>query len=336
MVRMGADKFRFRCAALIGAFAVAWMVGCAAPVEQIHFASERARPTALEIDRDPWRLLPQGAVSFFRTDQSIWEADFGDDLAQALTERLPLPSGVKLTPQSDIQLIVGAAYATVNNDVAFVCQGRFDRAALNQALAAPATTALGEPIVSIVFAGENMHVAGAFAMAVLSSKTMVFGTQLGVRRVLEVVEEGRLGRHLPAWFETLLATPSATLQLGIDLDAQPVPTVFRTRLEFLNHLRAARLLGNYKGGGINLAGSLTFDTPQSAEIAVTEVNSAEEQMDRYRFLVQSLGMPRLFRRIKAQATGKDVQFAVEVEAEAVSYVIDKGSEVSALIMEQEQ
>jgi hypothetical protein len=289
-----------------------------------------------DIDHDPWRLLPRGAVAFLRTDQSIWTADFGDDLAQSLLTHLPLPEGAALSPQSDIELIVGAAYATVNNDVALVCQGRFDRDALNRAFASSSKTALGEEIVSIVFAGEKMHVAGALAMAVLSSKTMVVGTQLGVRRVLEVVEEGRLARELPPWFETLLQNQDATLQVGIDLDAQPVPAVFRTRLEFLNHLRAARLLGNYKGGGINWAGSLTFDTPQSAQTAVTEINSADEQMDRYRFLVQSLGVPRLFRRIAAQATGKDAQFAVEVEADAVSYLIDNGSEVSELVMAQEQ
>ena len=316
--------------------AVGCFIGCAAPTEQIRFASDGARPTETDIDQDPWRLLPRGAVAFFRTDSSIWEADFGDDLAKALIEHLPLPSAVAVSPQSDIQLVVGAAYATVNNDVAFVCQGRFDREALNGALTSSSKNALGEEIVSIVFAGETMHVAGAFAMAVLSSKTMVFGTQLGVRRVLEVVEEGRLARELPAWFETLLKTPDAAVQVGIDLDAQAVPTVFRTRLEFLNHLRAARLLGNYKGGGINLAGALTFDTPQAAETAATEVNSAEEQLDRYRFLVQSLGLPQLFRRVAAQATGKDVQFAVEVESDAVSYLIEKGSEVSALFMEQEQ
>ncbi len=337
MVGFGARRFWSHCIryAWVGVALGCW-TGCAGPAEQIRFASDAARPLSADIDHDPWRLLPRGAVAFFRTDHSIWEADFGDDLAKALLAHLPLPPDVPVSPQSDIKLIVGAAYATVNNDVAFVCQGRFDRDALNQAFNSASRTALGDEIVSIVFAGEKMHVAGAFAMAVLSSKTMVFGTQLGVRRVLEVVEEGRLARELPPWFETLLQNPDATVQVGVDLDAQPVPTVFRTRLEFLNHLRAARLLGNYKGGGINLAGALTFDTPQSAETAVSEINSAEEQMDRYRFLVQSLGMPRLFRRIAAQATGKDVQFAVEVESDAVSYLIDKGSEVSELIMEQEQ
>lgn len=301
--------------------------GCTKRQEEIRVATALPSPTAAEIDQDPFRLLPPGAVAFLRFDEQVWAAEFGDDLARTMMQYLPFSQGAGLSPQTDIQLVVGAVYATVQNDVVFVGQGQFDRARVKAAVQAEPQTQLGRAIRAVEFAGQTMYVTDQAALAILTPKTAIFGTQLGVRRVLEVVEERRMKRQLPEWFEALLKQKGAQLQIGVDLDAEAVPAVLRTRLEFLNHLRAARLVGNYQGGGLNLAGSLTFDTPQAAKEAELQIDSAEDELDKYRMVMNALAMPSPFRQIEAQAVGKDAQFAVEVEGDAISFLLTKGSGV---------
>lgn len=332
MVRLSLSTSPVFCRVFLMCAAVNFF-GCTSVQEEIRVASDHPRPPPEAIDQDPWQLLPKGAVGLLRVDKEVWKADFGQDLAAAFVGHLPQPADVPFDPAMDVDLIVGAAYATVQNDVVFVCQGRFRPNDIAHAMSGSPKTRAGQAVTKITFAGETMYVSAPFAMVILTPKTMVLGTQLGVRRVLEVVEEGRMKRHLPAWYEALLARPGADLQLGVDLDADAVPAVLRTRLEFLNHLRAARLLGNYKGGGLNLAGSLTFDTPQAAAQAGQEISSADDQMEQFRLLLQTLGMPVLFKRIAAQATGKDAQFAVEVEGDAVSYFLKNLNQVSEQVFE---
>lgn len=316
-----------RRGALFLCFVALTSSACSKRQEEIRVASDLSGPTPEEIDKDPFRLLPPGAVALVRFDAHVWTSDFADELAQLMTHYLPVAEGSALAPERDIQVTVGAVYATVQNDVVFVGQGQFDQVKVASAVSASPQTQLGRPITTVEFAGQTMYVADQAALAILTTKTAVFGTQLGVRRVLEVVEERRMKRHLPPWFESLLEQKDAQLQIGVDLDAEAVPAVLRTRLEFLNHLRAARLVGNYEGGGLNLVGSLTFDTPQSAQVAEAQLNSAEDELDQYRMVMTALAIPSPFRRIEAQAVGKDAQFAVEIEGEAMSYLFTKGSNV---------
>ncbi len=324
---------RWKRAGVASLLMVLCVGGCAAVPEEIQSAADASRPSAEEIDEDPWRLLPPGAVAYARTDAAIWTSDFADDLAAKMVEYVPLARDAGLEPKRDIQLVIGGFYATVQNDVAFVAQGRFDRAAVERS--AKIRSSDGSSSVQVgTFASETIYVEHQAAMALLSNKTLVFGTQLGVRRVLEVVEERRMRRALPKWFEALLEQPGAHVQIGLDLDAQAVPAVLRTRLSFLNHLRAARLVGNYKGGGVNLAGALTFDTPGAAADAERRIEGAQEEIDRYRLLMRALKMPEPFRRIEGKATGKDAQFAIELEAEAVSFALSQGDALLSQVMEK--
>ncbi len=300
-------------------------VACSPAPERIVSAAELERPSDAEVDEDPWRVLPPGAVAWLRTDASIWKSDFGGDLAKALARRLPLIEAAGVVVERDVELIIGAFYASVQNDVALVAQGNFSPEAFERAAASMGAQGEGPKALSEVeFAGETMYVKEGAAVALLTKKTLVLGTQLGVRRVLELVEERRMGRSVPPWFQSLLAQPGAHLQLGVDLDAQPVPSVLRTRLPALNHLRAARLVGNYKGGGLNLAGSLTFDTPAAAQKAEAQIAQADEQLERYRVVMHALDMPEPFVEMKGKSTGKDTQFAVGLEAAFVSFLLTRG------------
>jgi hypothetical protein len=174
-----------------------------------------------------------------------------------------------------------------------------------------------------------MYVADQVAMSILTDETMVFGTQLGVRRVLERVEEGRLSRNLPLWYEALLEEGAAQFQLGIDLDSQPIPAAFGDKLAFLEGLRAARLLGNFKSPGVNVAGTLTYSEPKRAREAAEELASAREDLGKYALLFAALNIPQPIERLDARAADKETQIAVELEGEAVAKILDNMSQFAS-------
>lgn len=298
---------------------------CAPKKEVILVTAEGRRAAPAQFDEDAFVLLPPGAVMWWRVDaKAAWNSSFGDSLAQRLEAYLPFASGAGVDLRADMDLVVGALYATVGSDVVAISQGRFDAAKIEKAVASNPTSVGGQEIQTSVYAGATMYVAAQAAMAILSEKTLVFGTQLGVRRVLEQVEEGRLKRDLPPWYEALLTQGGADMQWGIDLDSQPVPAAFRTQLTFLNELRAARLLGNFRAPGFNLAGSLSYDRPQGASKAAAELMKIEESLERYEMVLTALRIPQPISSLQARAIDKEAQLAVEFEGGALQAILDAG------------
>lgn len=300
--------------------------GCASQKEIIHVTSEGRRAGESEIDRDAFRLLPPGAVVWVRADApALFGADFGEEVSRFLVEALPFAKGAGIEPERDIELVVGAMYATVGSDVVFVCKGQFDKAATSAKIAETPKSVKGKPIVSVEYSGSQMYVVEQVAMSVLTDQTMVFGTQLGVRRVLERVEEGRLKREVPPWYEALLSDSASQVQLGIDLDSQPIPATLGEKVAFMKGLRAARILGNFRAPGLNLAGTLTYQTPQTAAAAAEMLSGVKEHLEGYDLVLRTLGISQPVRKMKAQATGKDVQMVAAIEGDAVAKLLENGT-----------
>lgn len=308
---------------LLGSFACL-AAACRPPEERIEFATDRPRPTAEQIDEDPFRLLPPGAVAWWHSNAGLFASDFDDPVVEFFDTWMPFVRGGGIDLRKDVESLSGAVYASVANDVAFVCRGRFDPAAVEGKVAQMPKDAA---VTTTQFAGVTLYVSDQVGMAVLTERTLILGTQLGVRRVLELVEEGRVQRSTPEWFDALLLEEAADFQFGMDLDAQPVPAVLRTRLEFLNHLRAARLLGNYRPPGLNLAGTLSFDTPEGGENAAQELNQAARNLERYELLMTALSIPRIIHAIDAKSTGRDTQVAAELDGQAIAQLLQSGSTV---------
>jgi len=301
---------------------------CAAPPERILQTAAGRRAPEAEVDGDPWRLLPGGAVAWAHFDaQALARASFGAEANQLFVSHLPLSGGKDFDLGRDVDEMMLGVYATAGADVAAVARGRFDPARIAQAIAQNPKTQTGQPIQTNPFAGQVMYVSDGWAMVPVTSKTLVFGTEIGVRRVLERIEVSRLNRVLPAWYEQMLSEKAATLAIGIDLDAQPVPSVVRTRLVFLQGLRAGRLLGNFAEPGLNLAGTLSYDSPQSAQRAAVALEAQADALRRAELLLALLKMPRPLRRLEARATGKDTQVVVEVDGRAIAAVLTRTDEV---------
>lgn len=308
-----------KCNWLLALCALTWGGGgCAAPQEQIVETAAGRRAAPEEVDRDPWRLLPGGAVTWGRLDvQAANEAVFAKELQTWFEHSLPVSGKLGIDFAQDVDEVVLGLYATAGSDVAAVARGRFEERALKEAIEQEPVNAGQRPIVTHRFAGQQVYVSGSWALAPITSATIVFGTEIGVRRVLERIEEGRLARVLPAWFEQMLEVKEASMVVGVDLDAQPVPSVLRTRLAFLDGLRAGRFLWNFQEPGLNGAGTLTYDTPASAQKAASGLGELSETLRRSELLLTLFQIPRPFRRLEAQATDKDTQVVVEIDGRAI-------------------
>jgi len=311
----------------------AWFTGfglfaCAAPAERIVVTAAGMEASPAEVDGDPWRLLPGGAVAWARIDaRALARANFGAEVNKALAEHLPFSGGEGFDLGRDFEEVMMGVYATAGVDVAAVARGQFDAQKISDAIAQRPQAQSGSPILTNPFAGKKVFVADGWAMAVATEKTLVFGTEVGVRRVLERIQESRLTRSLPAWYEQMLQQKQASLILGVDLDAQPVPAVMRTRVAFLQGLRAARLLGNFADPGLNLAGTLTYDSPASAEKAAAGIEAQAAALRRAELLLALLKVSRPLRRLETQATGKDTQIAAEVDGGAIALVLTRSAEI---------
>jgi hypothetical protein len=305
-------------------------LGCASTRETIVVTGEGRKASDVEVDRDAFRLLPPGAVVWFRADAPLlFESSLGPEVVTFMKESLPFASGAAISPKDDIELVVGAMYATVGSDVVLICKGDFQKEATAKAISERPVSVSNQPIVSIRYSGAEMYVVDQVAMSILTDRTMVFGSQLGVRRVLERVEEDRLDRNIPPWFEALLADEASAVQVGIDLDAQPIPATLGEKVTFMKGLRAARILGNFKNPGLNLAGTLTYKTPQEATQAAETLSGLKEELDRYELLIRALGISQPLRRVQAEATDKDTQVTLAIEGAALSKMLENSSQLMA-------
>lgn len=313
------------CCALLGLGSA-----CASNREMIVVTGQGRRASEVEVDRDAFRLLPPGAVVWFRADAAaLFGSDMGEEVSRFMKEALPFASGASIDPQEDIEFVIGAMYATVGSDVVLICKGEFKKEATANAIASKPVSVMNKPIVSVQFSGAQMYVVDQVAMSILTDHTMVFGSQLGVRRVLERVEEARLERTIPGWFESLLEDKASTFQIGIDLDAQPIPATLGEKIGFMKGLRAARILGNFKDPGLNLAGTLTYKTPQEASGAAEELSNMKADLDRYDLLIRALGITQPIVRIEAQSTDKDTQVVAALEGRSLSKILENGAQVAA-------
>jgi hypothetical protein len=305
------------------------LLGCASKKEVIVITSEGRSASAAEVDGDAFGLLPSGAVVWLRADaKELFLAEFGEEVSRFMIASLPFAKGAGIDPKQDVDLVIGAMYATVGSDVVWICRGRFKKEATASAIAKNPESAMGRPIQSTRFAGATMYVADQVAMSILTDRTLVFGTQLGVRRVLERVEEGRLKREVPSWFEALLSEKAASFQLGIDLDAQPIPATLGEKLPFMKGLRAARLLGNFREPGMNLAGTLTYKAPIEATEAAKVLNNLDEDLERYELFLRALGIKKPIEKLTARATDKDTQVTAEIDGRAIAKVLESGALVA--------
>lgn len=279
------------------------------------------------IDGDPWALLPSGAVSWWSLRaRDLFASKLGGQVTALLQRTLPVPVGSGYEPSRDIEGIALGMYTLSGVDFAGIASGTFNAAGFEQAVAVGATTATRRPVTRTMYAGRPLYLSDGVGLTVLTPRTLAFGNEAGIRRVLDRIEEGRVARTVPPWFDELLSA-EAPMAWGIDLGAHPLSDAARRDVAFLDGLRAARLLGNFEEPGVNLAGTLTYDTEEAAQRGAVTLRTTAESLRSYEMLMAILGMAQPLRRLDTQSKGREAQVVAEVDGAAAASLLGHAEQV---------
>jgi len=307
------------------------LAGCSKQGDVITQAGEGRSLTEADIDRDPLALLPGGAVALSYLDaKQMFASRFGEKLVAIATQQVPLPASAGFEPRRDLEKTYAGFYSMTGADVAGVAVGKFDKAKIEAAADGTQKTALGLPVTKSSYAGRTLYTAGNVGFTVLTSRTALFGNDVGIRRALDRIKEGRAKRQLPQWMEKLLSTPNAPLVLGADLTSNPVPDAARSQLPFLDGVQTIALLGNFQDPGLNLAGTLSYGEEESAQRGAENVVKLRGTLEGVAPFMALLGIPQPVRKLEAKAKEQEVSFVAGVDGEAVGVLLDKARDFLAI------
>lgn len=256
------------------------LVGCGGDDDVIIKTADGVALTAADIDREPLALLPGGAVTVGTLDApALFASPVGNRLLALLQARLPLPASVGFDPRRDLQRLYLGFYSFQGADFAGIASGNFNPGAIEEAANGTQLTPLGSPLVRVEYAGRVFYVSANIGFVVLTERTVVFGNETGIRRVLDRIEAGRVRNELTAEVDALMRQPGAPIALGVDLSGNAVSEAVAQQQPFLRELVMARVIGDFEAPGLNVAGTLTYrgaDAARSAResLAATAQNLA--------------------------------------------------------------
>jgi hypothetical protein len=313
-------------AALLLALAVAG--GCAAHDDVIVKTGADKKLDAAQIDAEPVALLPGSAVGIAYIDaRKLFASSFGARLVAVTERRMPLPPAAGFDPKRDLEALWIGLYSMQGADVAGVAIGTFDRQKIEAAADGTQKTPLGVPVTKTTYSGRSLYTAGDVGFSVLTARVALFGNDIGVRRAIDRVEEGRAKKQLPKYMTELLATPNAPLVVAGDLTSNPIPAAARAELSFTEGLETLALVGNFDEPGINLAGTLSYGDQKTAERGAQNLVATRGMLDRYAPFLALVGIPQPIRRLEAQPKDKTVGFVMAVDGAAVAVLLDKAQEL---------
>lgn len=315
----------------LGALALAALAACSKQGDVITQAGEGKSLTDGDIDRDPLALLPGGAIALSYLDaKQMFASRFGEKILAIASQQVPIPSSAGYEPSRDLEKTYTGVYSMSGADVAGVAVGTFDKAKIETAADGTHTTALGVPVTKSSYAGRTLYTAGNIGFTVLTARTALFGNDIGIRRALDRIKEGRAQRQLPPWMDKLLATPNAPLVVGADLTANPVSGAAREELKFLQGAKTMALLGNFQEPGLNLAGTVSYGGPDSARAGAENLLAVRGLLEGYGPLLALFGIPQPVKKLEAQAKDDQVEFVAGVDGAAVGVLLDKARDFLAV------
>lgn len=280
--------------------------------------------TAEAIDADPIALLPGNPVGALTLDaKELFASQFGRRLLALTQAHSPIPAAAGFDPARDLERVYAAFYSMQGADVAGVAVGRFDLEKIGLAAETNPRTPAGLPIVKSRYAGRTLYTSGGIGFTTLTARTVLFGNETGIRRALDRIEEGRVRRRLPKWMETQLSMPTAPIVVGADLTAQPLSAAVRDQVAFVDGLRTISLLGNFQEPGLNLAGTLTYDTGEAATRGAANLKQLHASLSQASFLMALIGVPQPLRKLDAEARDHEARFVLGVDAQAVAVLLEK-------------
>lgn len=304
------------------ALVVSFGVVCCAKTETIitpTVASHLLTPA--EIDADPLAVLPSGFIALMRAEvPEVAKSSLGPTLIALANKMAPLPPSSGFVPERDLDRVVVGLYSLQGVDAAGIATGRFNPDAISNAAAATTNTPSG-PLVMSPYAGHLLYTVHNVGFCVLSSRTLLFGNETGIRRSLDRIHDGRAVHELPEWTNVVLDVTRAPLAFGANLKSSAVPEGLTQRLPFLAGLNAARGLGNFAPPGVNWAGSLGYDTPERAQQAAGQLLASRDLLTSYGWIMGVLGVTQPIEKLEAQATDREVSFVVALNGPALAKIL---------------
>ena len=227
---------------------------------------------------DAFALLPSSPVAVGTVDARAFfgSATFGADLSKLVEQYLPIGQEAGFSASRDVDRVTFGSYSYSGVDVAAILIGKFDEAKIKVAADKHTPTKSGGVIVASQYAGRDLYTINNVGFTILSSTRAVAGTEAGIRRVLERIQDKRVKRDVPKWMLDTLETPGASAAVAVDLATQPIPpeTMRQIPVAFLQNAKQVRALWQFKDPGVQLAASLTYADAATAATATDQVKQS--------------------------------------------------------------
>jgi len=296
-------------------------LGCAKKETVVTPVTASHPMSAAEIDGDPLAILPTGFIGLLRAEvPAVVKSSLGPALTALANKLAPLPPSSGFVPERDLDRVVIGLYSMQGADAAGIATGRFNPDAIKSAAAAESSTQNGK-LVQSPYAGYLLYTVHNVGFCVLSTRTVLFGNETGIRRSLDRIHDGRAIHQLPDWTGALLDTSRAPLAFGANLQSSPLPAGLTQQVPFLAGLNALRVLGNFEQPGVNLAGSLGYETPERAQQAAAEMLASRDLLKSYSFLMGIMGVSQPIQRLEAQAADREVSFVAALDGAALAKIV---------------
>jgi hypothetical protein len=301
------SSFALAVRALIAAAALPLLASCGA--EQS--AANAPKGAAIDLDGDAIALLPPGAVVAVSLDVHALYADhaFGAQIGALAESVLPLGPDTGFVPSRDLEQATLASYALQGADAVAVLRGHFDAAAIERAAQAHAASHAGV-VATTPYSGHTMYTVANIGFAVLTPRTILAGTGAGLRLALDRIRDGRVRPELPVAMMETLRTKDAVATFAGDFTATslaglqglPIPP-------WVGLVKGVRAAATLHEPGVNVAGSVTFDSPEHA-------SAGGDAMRQLSTLVNTMAVtgvvPRLINlSIATEAANVQVSFGME-------------------------
>jgi len=298
------------------------MLGCAKHETIVTPVSAAHPMMPTEIDADPLAILPSGFIGLLRAEApAVSRSALGPALIALANKLAPLPPGSGFVPERDLDRLIIGLYSMQGADAAGIAIGRFNPDAIRNAAAATSTTPSG-PLVQSPYAGYTLYTVHNVGFCVLTSRTVLVGNETGIRRSLDRIHDGRAVHQLPEWTNALLDPSRAPLAFGANLKSTTLPAGLTQQVPFLAGLSAMRVLGNFEAPGVNLAGSLGYETPERATQAAGEMLASRDLLKSFSFIMGIMGVTQPIQRLEAQATDREVSYVAALDGAALAKIVN--------------
>lgn len=242
--------------------------------------ANEAPNASVDVDGDPVALLPSGALALANLDAKTFYAAgaLGAQLAQAAERLVPVGDEAGFVPARDTDRVVLALYVSQGVDAAAIVSGRFDQSRIAQVAANNMVTKSGSAIVTTQYAGHAVYTLGTVGFTVLSSKTVLAGTDWGIRRTLDKITSGHAARAFKPWMLDNCDSKGTPLAFSADFTNQPVVSAAMgtVALPFLTGLQTARVIANFKDPGMQVAARFSYGDPTQAASAAQQIHAADD------------------------------------------------------------